>query len=179
MNLPRKIWLRHADPKERLDPKLEDAVELEIHKILPFGRDRLGDDTAAVNAIEDVVHSASRTATSIKNPRWYILASSLRRLRRIVRRSPVLRYFPPTQLEALASTNPYEELDARIFSEQVRAQLTETDFAFLMSVLMKECTWEQLGAKIGLSADAARKKYDRLINNLRERLSKSRLPERQ
>lgn len=177
--MTRKIWLRHADPKERLDPKLEEAVELEVHKILPFGRDRLGDDTEAINAIEEVVHSASKTATSIKNPRWYILASSLRRLRRIVRRSPVLRYFPATRLEALASTNPYEEIDAKLFSEQVRSHTTAADFAFLMSVLMKECTWEQLGAGIGLSADAARKKYDRLINNLRERLSKSRLPERQ
>ncbi len=49
--------------------------------------------------------------------------------------------------------------------------LGDTEYAFLMSVVMKECTWEQLGAQIGLSGDAARKKYDRLIANLREGLS--------
>lgn len=166
-----KIWLRHADPSERLDPRLEEAVELEVHRILPFRRDRLGDDTLAVEAIEDVVRSASKMAASIKNPRWYILASTLRRLKRVVRRSPALRYFPPAHLEALASTNPYKELDAKLFCDKVRALLPETEFAFLMSVLMKDCTWQELGARMGLSADAARKKYDRLIENLRERLS--------
>ena len=166
-----KIWLRHADPSERLDPKLQEAVELEVHRILPFRRDRLGDDTLAVDAIEDVVRGASKAAASIKNPRSYIFTSSLRRLKRFLRCSPVLRYFPPGHLEMLASTNPYHELDARLFSEEVRAFLGETEYAFLMSVLMKDCTWQQLGARIGISGDAARKKYDRLIANLRERFS--------
>ncbi len=166
-----KIWLRHADPGERLDPRLQEAVELEVHRILPFRRDRLGDDTLAVEAIEEVVRSASKAADSIRNARSYIFASSLRRLKRLLRRSPVLRYFPPDHLETLASTNPYEELDARLFSQEVRAVLGDTEYAFLMSVVMKECTWEQLGAQIGLSGDAARKKYDRLIANLREGLS--------
>ncbi len=174
-----KIWLRHADPSERLDPRLEEAVELEAYRILPFCRRRLGDNTLAIEAIEEVVRSASRIATSIKHPRWYILASSLRRLKRAVRRSPVVCYFPPEQLEARASTNPYDEIDAKLVCDQIRAHLTEADFAFLMSCLLKDCTWEQLGAQIGLSADAARKKYDRLITNLRQWLSPNGLPERQ
>ena len=174
-----KIWLRHADPSERLDPRFQEAVELELRRILPFRRDRLGDNTAAIDAIEEVVRSASKSASSIRNPRWYILSSALRRLKRIVKRSPPICYFDPTKLETLASTNPYGELDAKMFCEKIRAHLPERDFAFLMSVLMKDCTWEQLGAGLGLSADAARKKYDRLINNLREWLLQSGQPERQ
>jgi hypothetical protein len=173
-----KIWLRHADPSERLDPKLREAVELGLHRILPFRRDRFGDDTLAIDAIESVVCAASKTPGSIRNPRSYIISSALRRLKRFLRQSPVIRYFPPDHLEALASTNPYNELDARLFSEQVRALIGDKEYAFLMSVLMKECTWEQLGAQIGLSGDAARKKYDRLITNLRERLSQNRPSER-
>ena|ERR1051326_1858133 len=173
-----KIWLRHADPSERLDPKLREAVELGLHRILPFRRDRFGDDTLAIDAIESVVCSASKTPGSIRNPRSYIISSALRRLKRFLRQSPVIRYFPPDHLEALASTNPYNELDARVFSEQVRGLIGDKEYAFLMSVLMKECTWGQLGAQIGLSGDAARKKYDRLITNLRERLSHNRPSER-
>ncbi len=166
-----KIWLRHANPSERLDPRLQEAVELEVHRILPFRRDRFGDDTLAIETIENVVRAASKTPGSIRNPRSYIISSALRRLKRFLRYSPVIRYFPPEHLEALASTNPYSELDTKLFSEQVRALIGDKEYAFLMSVLMKECTWEQLGAQIGLSGDAARKKYDRLIANLRERLS--------
>ena len=76
----------------------------------------------------------------------------------------------PAHLEGLASTNPFAEIDTKLFCEKIRAQLSERDFAFLMSVLAKDCSWEQLGAGMGLSADAARKKYDRLIKNLREGL---------
>ena len=166
-----KIWLRHADPSERLDPRLREAVELEVHRILPFRRDRFGDDTLAIDAIETVVRAASKSSGSIRNPRSYITSSALRRLKRFLRRSPVIRYFAPDHLDALALTNPYNEIDARLFSEQVRALIGDQEYAFLMSVLMKQCTWEQLGAQIGLSGDAARKKYDRLIANLRERLS--------
>lgn len=174
-----KIWLRHADPSERLDPRFQEAVELEVRRILPFYRNRLGDNTAAIDAIEEVVCIASKSAASIRNPRWYILTSALRRLKRVVRRSPPICYFDPAKLETMASTNPYGEIDARMFSEKIRAHLPEKDFAFLMSVLMKDCTWAQLGARTGLSADAARKKYDRLINDLREWLLQDGQPERQ
>jgi DNA-directed RNA polymerase specialized sigma24 family protein len=174
-----KIWLRHADPSERLDPRFQEAVELEVRKILPFRRDRLGDDIAAVEAIEEVVRSASKCAASIRNPRWYIFTSALRRLKRVVKRSPPISYVDPAKLETLVATNPYGEIDAKLLCEEIRAHLPEREFAFLMSVLMKDCTWEQLGAGMGLSADAARKKYDRLITSLREWLSKSGRPGRQ
>jgi hypothetical protein len=174
-----KIWLRHADPSERLDPRFQEAVELELCRILPFRLDRLGDTTAAVEALEDVVCSASKFAPTIRTPRLYILTSVLRRLKRLVKYSPAICYFDPSKLAKLAATNPYNELNAKLFSEQVRAHLPEREFAFLMSVLVKDCTWEQLGAGFGLSADAARKKYDRLIKNLREWLSESGQPERQ
>ncbi len=174
-----KIWLRHADPRERLDPRFPEAVELEVRRILPYCCARLGDNIAAIEAIEEVVVSASKASASIRNPRWYILTSVLRRLKRAVKRSPPIRYFDPAKLDALASTNPYAEIDAKIFCEKVRARLPERDFAFLMSVLMKDCTWEQLGAGMGMSADAARKKYDRLINNLREWISQGGQTERQ
>ena len=174
-----KVWLRHADPSERLDPRFQEAVELEVCRILPFRLDRLGDSTAAVDAIEKVVCSASKSAASIKNARCYILTSVMRQLKRIVKRTPPIFYFDPVKLEGLATTNPYSELDARMFCEKIKAHLPEKDFAFLMTVLMKDCTWEQLGAGLGLSADAARKKYDRLINNLREWLLQGGQPERQ
>ena len=174
-----KIWLRHADPSERLDPRFPEAVELEARRILPFCHTRLGDNIAAIEAIEEVVVSASKFAASIRNPRWYILTSALRRLKRAVKRSPPICYFDPAKLETLASTNPYGQIDAKMLSEKIRARLPERDFAFLMSVLMKDCTWEQLGAGMGLSADAARKKYDRLINDLREWLLQDGQPERQ
>jgi hypothetical protein len=87
-----KIWLRHADPSERLDPKLREAVELGLHRILPFRRDRFGDDTLAIDAIETVVCAASKTPGSIRNPRSYIISSALRRLKRFLRYSPVIRY---------------------------------------------------------------------------------------
>jgi len=174
-----KIWLRHADPSEKLDPRLEEAAELEAHRILPFRRDRFGDNTLAIEAIEEVVRSASRAAASIKHPRWYVLTSSLRRLKRAVRRSPFLCYLPPAQLDGFPSTDPFEELDAKIFCQKVRSHLSEADFGFLMSVLTKDCTWKQVGAQMGLSADAARKKYDRLIIELRQWLSQTPPPERQ
>ena len=174
-----KIWLRHADPSEKLDPRLEEAAELEAPRILPFRRTRLGDDTKAIEAIEEVVRSASSHSASIKQLRWYIVTSSLRRLKRVVKRSPLLCYLPPAQLETLVSTNPYKDLDARLFCREVQSHLTGGDFAFLMSVLTKDCTWAQVGAKIGLSADAARKKYDRLIIELRQWLSQTAPPERQ
>jgi hypothetical protein len=174
-----KIWLRHADPSEELDPRLKEAAELEAHRILPFRRDRLGDSTLAIEAIEEVVRSASRAVSSIKHPRWYVLTSSLRRLKRAVRRSPFLCYVPPAHLDVFASADAFEKLDAKIFCEKVRSHLSEADFGFLMSVLTKDCTWKQLGAQMGLSADAARKKYDRLIIELREWLSQTPPPERQ
>ena len=164
------IWLRHADPSKRLDTRLADAVEPQIHKILTFRRNRFGDEIAAIEAIEDVVRSASTRAASIKNPQWYIFASSLRRLKRTVKHSPVIHYVPPASLEALAFSNPGEELDSKILCQEIRAHLGESDFVFLMRVVTKDCTWERLGAEMGLSADAARKKYDRLILHLRERL---------
>ena len=165
------LWLRHADASKRLDSRLADAVERRVHKILTFSRDRLGDETAAIEAIEDVVRSASRRAALIKNPELYIFASSLRRLKRTVQHSPVIHYLPPASLEALAFSNPEKELDLKILCQEIRAHVGERDFVFLMRVISKDCTWERLGAELGLSADAARKKYDRLIVQLRERLS--------
>lgn len=174
-----KIWLRHADPSEELDPRLKEAAELEARRILSFRRDRLGDNTLAIEAIEEVVRSASRVVSSINHPRWYVLTSSLRRLKRAVRRSPFLCYLPPAQLDGFSTTDLFEGLDAKIFCEKVRSHLSEADFGFLMSVLTKDCTWKQVGAQMGLSADAARKKYDRLIIELRQWFSQPPPPERQ
>ena len=126
-----------------------------------------------------MVRSASKFEGSIRDPHWYILTSAFRRLKRAVKRSPPICYIDPAILKTMASTNPYGEIDAKLFCEKIRGQLPEKDFAFLMSVLMKDCTWAQLGAGMGLSADAARKKYDRLISNLRERLLQSGHFERQ
>ena len=168
--MPPKIWLRHADPGQQLDPKLKEAGEEVFRKVLPFRRDRLGDDTTAANAVEDAVRSASRFAASMRTPSAYLLTSVMRLIKRAIKRTPKTCQMEPARLEGLASTNPFAEIDTKLFCEKIRAQLSERDFAFLMSVLAKDCSWEQLGAGMGLSADAARKKYDRLIKNLREGL---------
>ncbi len=63
-----KIWLRHADPSERLDSRFDEAFELEVRRILPFPRDRVGDNTAAIEAIEEVVRSASKSVFDQKSP---------------------------------------------------------------------------------------------------------------
>ena len=174
-----KIWLRHADPGERLDPKIEEAGEKALRRVLPFRRDRLGDDIAAVDAVEEVVRTASKFAVSIRDPYVYILTSAMRRLKRMVKRTPATTFVEPAKLEELISTDRQAQIDAKLMCDKIRSQLPERDFAFLMSVVAEDSTWEQVGAAMGLSADAARKKYDRLIKSIREGLLHDGKSERQ
>ncbi|HEV2380777.1 MAG TPA: hypothetical protein VG206_13415 [Terriglobia bacterium] len=158
--------------------QLHKAARRIRRRVTEYAARYLGDGQRGEEILEDVLQSAVvvEGRSEIRSPEGYLFSGVVRRVKELLARTPEIDYrgsvWDLDRLKATHDNGWAEALENQLLAKELISLLDGETWRIHLKKAMGD-SWDEIGADLGISAEAARKRFAHGIERLRVRIAES------
>lgn len=165
------IWLPQSDANGRaVDPRAHKAATENASRLLSYRHRECSDETIHLNALEGAV-LATATKPHEQLSEGFLYTAVFRAVNRAIRHARTLVFVTHERLDNFSGADVVSAIETHITIKEALARLRPEDRVLVLDRFCSGRSWREIGRSLGISEDAARKRWERARATLRRHMS--------